>query len=101
MPRIPSAPTERSHTGYALVLGLEVDRAGGKSRPGATTVERRRLCVTDLCHQVVSDERHLLYGDRLLARISHRKVARTTMEALNSGTETEFPLWRNRAVCRF
>ena len=23
------------------------------------------------------------------------------MEALNSGTETEFPLWRNRAVCRF
>ena len=23
MPRIPSAPTERSHTGYALVLGLE------------------------------------------------------------------------------
>ena len=32
-----------------------------------------------------------------LARISHRKVARTTMEALNSGTETEFPnsrAWR-------
>ena len=23
------------------------------------------------------------------------------MEALNSGTEAEFPLWRNRAVCRF
>ena len=36
-----------------------------------------------------------------LTRISQRKVARTTMEALNSGTETEFPLWRNRAVCRF
>ena len=36
-----------------------------------------------------------------LTRISHRKVARTTMEALNSGTETEFPLWRNHAVCRF
>ena len=40
-------------------------------------------------------------GVSVLARISHRKVARSTMEALNSGTETEFPLWRNRAVCRF
>ena len=28
MPRIPSAPTERSHTGYALVLGLV-----GRTRP--------------------------------------------------------------------
>ena len=72
-----TTPCEKSGLGACprnVVALVKVDRAGGKSRSGATTVERRRLCVTDLCHQVVSDERHLDYGNRLLAVAVHEPL---------------------------